>query len=229
MSTACATVWRAGHRPRRERRRIPIKALLQGHPEVSALRRRTNCLDDETPGLVPDALSLRDARWRPAHDLLDGLGRAFRCRIPISPGQRSRVSVSASFRYHAEDGAGRRGVAGGRRAGRRAHRTTARPEPRRADHGVRRRAAAPPRRHQRRARIWQHRRRGRRGSPSARSPAHCGTSIVRDGQPARTAFSFVVRHIAHYPIRTRGTFCGSLANADPASEWCLTARPSAPK
>ena len=31
------------------------------------------------------------------------------------------------------------------------------------------------------------------------------------------------RHIAHYPIRMRGTFCGSLAHADPASEWCLTA------
>src|SRR6202030_1396657 len=31
----------------------------------------------------------------------------------------------------------------------------------------------------------------------------------------------VVRHIAHYPIRTRGTFCGSVAHADPASEWCL--------
>ena len=30
----------------------------------------------------------------------------------------------------------------------------------------------------------------------------------------------VARHIAHYPIRTRGTFGGSLANADPASEWC---------
>lgn len=30
----------------------------------------------------------------------------------------------------------------------------------------------------------------------------------------------VVRHIAHYPIRTRGTFCGSVVNADPASEWC---------
>jgi carbon-monoxide dehydrogenase medium subunit len=30
-------------------------------------------------------------------------------------------------------------------------------------------------------------------------------------------------HIAHYPIRLRGTFCGSLANADPASEWCLVA------
>lgn len=33
----------------------------------------------------------------------------------------------------------------------------------------------------------------------------------------------VARHIAHYPIRTRGTFCGSLAHADPASEWCLVA------
>ncbi len=33
----------------------------------------------------------------------------------------------------------------------------------------------------------------------------------------------VVHSIAHYPIRTRGTFCGSLAHADPASEWCLVA------
>jgi len=33
----------------------------------------------------------------------------------------------------------------------------------------------------------------------------------------------VARHIAHLPIRTRGTFCGSLAHADPASEWCLVA------
>ena len=33
----------------------------------------------------------------------------------------------------------------------------------------------------------------------------------------------VVRHIAHYPIRTRGTFCGSVAHADPSSEWCLVA------
>jgi carbon-monoxide dehydrogenase medium subunit len=29
------------------------------------------------------------------------------------------------------------------------------------------------------------------------------------------------RHIAHAPIRARGTFGGSLAHADPASEWCL--------
>lgn len=33
----------------------------------------------------------------------------------------------------------------------------------------------------------------------------------------------VARYIAHYPIRLRGTFCGSLAHADPASEWCLIA------
>jgi len=31
----------------------------------------------------------------------------------------------------------------------------------------------------------------------------------------------VVRHIAHYPIRNRGTFCGSLAHSDPSSEWAL--------
>src|SRR5204862_292046 len=33
----------------------------------------------------------------------------------------------------------------------------------------------------------------------------------------------VARHIGHYPIRTRGTFCGSIAHADPAAEWCLVA------
>lgn len=34
----------------------------------------------------------------------------------------------------------------------------------------------------------------------------------------------ISRHIAHYPIRKRGTFCGSLAHADPSSEWCLVAQ-----
>jgi carbon-monoxide dehydrogenase medium subunit len=43
------------------------------------------------------------------------------------------------------------------------------------------------------------------------------------GGPLGTLLSRVVRHIAHHPIRTRGTFCGSLAQADPASEWCLLA------
>jgi carbon-monoxide dehydrogenase medium subunit len=33
----------------------------------------------------------------------------------------------------------------------------------------------------------------------------------------------VMQNIAHHPIRTRGTICGSLAHADPASEWCLSA------
>ena len=41
--------------------------------------------------------------------------------------------------------------------------------------------------------------------------------------PLGGLLSAVVRHIAHYPIRMRGTFCGSLAHADPASEWCLVA------
>ena len=41
--------------------------------------------------------------------------------------------------------------------------------------------------------------------------------------PLGQLLSAVVRHIAHYPIRMRGTFCGSLAHADPASEWCLVA------
>lgn len=43
---------------------------------------------------------------------------------------------------------------------------------------------------------------------------------VIDG-PLGHLLSYVARHIAHYPIRMRGTFCGSLAHADPSSEWCL--------
>jgi aerobic carbon-monoxide dehydrogenase medium subunit len=41
--------------------------------------------------------------------------------------------------------------------------------------------------------------------------------------PLGELLSAVMHHIAHYPIRTRGTFCGSIAHADPASEWCLVA------
>jgi aerobic carbon-monoxide dehydrogenase medium subunit len=41
--------------------------------------------------------------------------------------------------------------------------------------------------------------------------------------PLGVLLSKVVRHIAHYPIRQRGTFAGSVAHADPASEWCLVA------
>ena len=39
------------------------------------------------------------------------------------------------------------------------------------------------------------------------------------GGPLAGLLAEVVRHIAHYPIRMRGTFCGSLAHADQASEW----------
>ncbi len=45
---------------------------------------------------------------------------------------------------------------------------------------------------------------------------------VCDG-PLGKLLADVVRHVAHYPIRSRGTFCGSLAHADPSSEWCLLA------
>jgi carbon-monoxide dehydrogenase medium subunit len=44
-----------------------------------------------------------------------------------------------------------------------------------------------------------------------------------DGSPLGQLLATVVRHIAHYPIRLRGTFCGSLAHADPAAEWCAIA------
>src|SRR5271169_6534649 len=41
--------------------------------------------------------------------------------------------------------------------------------------------------------------------------------------PLGRLLTAVARHIAHYPIRMRGTFCGSLAHADPSAEWCLVA------
>jgi len=45
---------------------------------------------------------------------------------------------------------------------------------------------------------------------------------VVDG-PLGVLMATIMCHIAHYPIRTRGTFCGSIAHADPASEWCTLA------
>lgn len=35
--------------------------------------------------------------------------------------------------------------------------------------------------------------------------------------------SRAARYIGHYPIRTRGTFGGSIAHADPTAEWCILA------
>lgn len=42
--------------------------------------------------------------------------------------------------------------------------------------------------------------------------------------PTGNLLGAVVQHIAHYPIRMRGTFVGSIAHADPASEWCVVVR-----
>ncbi|MGD9614057.1 MAG: xanthine dehydrogenase family protein subunit M [Alphaproteobacteria bacterium] len=41
--------------------------------------------------------------------------------------------------------------------------------------------------------------------------------------PLGALLTIAARDIAHYPIRMRGTFCGSLAHADPAAEWGLVA------
>ena len=43
------------------------------------------------------------------------------------------------------------------------------------------------------------------------------------GGPLGALLAELVHHVAHYPIRLRGTFCGSLAHADPAAEWCAVA------
>ncbi len=54
---------------------------------------------------------------------------------------------------------------------------------------------------------------------------HRAVEVSRD--PAvRAGFGVLpraARWIGHYPIRSRGTFGGSIAHADPASEWCLLA------
>jgi carbon-monoxide dehydrogenase medium subunit len=52
---------------------------------------------------------------------------------------------------------------------------------------------------------------------------HAALEHARFGGVLEALLRAVMRHIAHAPIRSRGTFCGSLAHADPASEWCLVA------
>lgn len=48
---------------------------------------------------------------------------------------------------------------------------------------------------------------------TAGTPLYGGHEVLRDA----------ARWIGHYPIRTRGTFAGSIAHADPSSEWCVMA------
>lgn len=45
---------------------------------------------------------------------------------------------------------------------------------------------------------------------------------VEDG-PLGHILSALARRLGHWPMRLRGTFCGALAHADPASKWCLAA------
>jgi carbon-monoxide dehydrogenase medium subunit len=69
------------------------------------------------------------------------------------------------------------------------------------------------------------------GELAARDGALCVGARVRhaafhrpvEAGPLGALLASVVRHIAHYPIRMRGTFCGSLAHADPAAEWGVLA------
>jgi carbon-monoxide dehydrogenase medium subunit len=66
---------------------------------------------------------------------------------------------------------------------------------------------------------------GRPGLRIGALTTHRAVEISRD--PAvLTGFGVLPRSatwIGHYPIRSRGTFGGSIAHADPASEWCLLA------
>jgi len=48
---------------------------------------------------------------------------------------------------------------------------------------------------------------------------HAAFHLPVETGPLGTLLATVARHIAHYPIRLRGTLCGSLAHADPAAEW----------
>lgn len=50
---------------------------------------------------------------------------------------------------------------------------------------------------------------------------HKGLEQVAGAGATGDLLARVLPSIAHFPIRTRGTFCGSIAHADPASEWCL--------
>lgn len=52
---------------------------------------------------------------------------------------------------------------------------------------------------------------------------HAAFHMPVEPGPLGALLSTVVHSIAHWPIRMRGTFCGSLAHADASSEWCATA------
>ncbi|MEM8662727.1 MAG: FAD binding domain-containing protein [Pseudomonadota bacterium] len=62
---------------------------------------------------------------------------------------------------------------------------------------------------------------GRLAIPPLMRHEDFATPVV-DG-PLGAILAELSRHIGSLSVRTRGTFCGAIANADPASEWCLAA------
>ena len=52
---------------------------------------------------------------------------------------------------------------------------------------------------------------------------HARFEAPRDPGPTSALLASACRHIGHLPIRTRGTFVGSIAHADPAAEWSVVA------
>ncbi len=49
---------------------------------------------------------------------------------------------------------------------------------------------------------------------------HASFAPAVEPGPVGRLLADIMGNIAHTPIRSRGTFCGSVAHADPASEWC---------
>lgn len=52
---------------------------------------------------------------------------------------------------------------------------------------------------------------------------HARFEAPRDLGPTGVLLGSACKHIGHLPIRTRGTFVGSIAHADPAAEWSVVA------
>jgi aerobic carbon-monoxide dehydrogenase medium subunit len=50
---------------------------------------------------------------------------------------------------------------------------------------------------------------------------HAHFEAPRDLGPTGVLLASACKHIGHHPIRTRGTFVGSVAHADPAAEWSV--------
>ncbi|WP_110208199.1 FAD binding domain-containing protein [Nocardioides daejeonensis] len=53
---------------------------------------------------------------------------------------------------------------------------------------------------------------------------HLAVQNMSGADPLARLLRSAAAHVGHLPIRTRGTFGGSLAHSDAASEWCLIAR-----